>query len=888
MDAPPEKCSKNWCSRAWSLSFNIPAMKHTSIHRVSLLAATIIASSSCQTPQTQTPLAAAKNVYAPPASARAVYNFNPGWKFIKGDVVGAEKPGFNDSAWATVSTPHTYNDADSYQVIISHSGGDRGAYAGIAWYRKHFKLPANAKGGKVFLEFEGLKQAGRFWVNGKSAGKFENGITSCGLDLTDLVNFGGDNIIAVKVDNSNGYKEEATGVGFQWMGRDFDPNYGGLNHDIWLHLTGKVYQTLPLYENLKTTGVYIYPSHFSIAAKSCDVTVEAQVRNESGGRQAVTLSAVVVDASGVVRAKLAGDTSGLAAGETKIIKATGPLAAARFWDVDDPYLYDVYSILTVKGKVVDVNKTYTGFRQAEFKGGAGTGGVWLNGHFAYLSGFAERSVDEWAGLGQAYPDWMHDFNAELMRSTHANYIRWMHISPQRVDVTACDKTGIVEICPAGDKEKDVQGRQWEQRMEVMRDSMIFYRNSPSILFWEAGNTVVTADQMRQMVALRKELDPEGGRAMGTRGDSNDEMNSALTPVSEYYGVMMPQDRRLDQVTSPTAMFRGYSLERRDRAPVIEAEDFREEAARRFWDNYSPPHFGFKKGPNDTWNLNSESFCIAAARRYRDYSINCITNADPPHARWSGYASIYWSDENADGRQDSSEVCRVSGKVDAVRLPKEAYYVYRVMQNPAPDIHIIGHWTYPTGTVKTMYVAANHCQSVELFVNGKSRGVVAMPTNGYIFAFPEIVFEPGVIKAAAMAEGKTVARDEIQTTGEARALKLTAHAGPKGLQADGSDAAFFDVEVVDAQGRRCPTDEARVDFKIAGPAIWRGGYNSGLTNSVNNLYLETECGVNRVAIRSTLGAGAITLTATREGLEPATIEIQSKPVEIKDGLVGIVP
>jgi beta-galactosidase len=107
-----------------------------------------------------------------------------------------------------------------------------------------------------------------------------------------------------------------------------------------------------------------------------------------------------------------------------------------------------------------------------------------------------------------------------------------------------------------------------------------------------------------------------------------------------------------------------------------------------------------------------------------------------------------------------------------------------------------------------------------------------------------------------------------------------------LQADGSDVAFFDVEVVDAQGRRCPTDEARVDFKLDGPAIWRGGYNSGKINSVNNLWLDTECGINRVAIRSTLTPGKITLTATRAGLEPATIQLESKPVEIRDGLIRV--
>ena len=593
-----------------------------------------------------------------------------------------------------VSAPHTYNDVDSYNNFIDHSGGDRRAWTGITWYRKHFKLPAGAKDGKVFLEFEGLKQAGHFWVNGKLVGRFENGVTACGLDLTDFVNFGdADNVIAVKVDNSNNYQEEATGAGFQWMGRAFNPNYGGLNHDIWLHLTGKTYQTLPLYENLKTTGVYIYPSNFSISGKACDVSVEAQVRNESADHQNTTLSAVVVDADGVVRATLEGDTSDLVTGETEVIKVTGHLAAARFWAVDDPYLYDVYSILTVDGKVVDVCKTHTGFRQAEFKGGVGTGGVYINGQFVYLKGYAERAADEWAGLGQAYPDWMHDYTAELLRSTHGNYMRWMHISPQAVDVRACDKAGIVEICPAGDKESDAQGRQWDQRVEVMRDSMIYFRNNPSILFYEAGNTSVTAPQMQQMVALRKELDPNGGRVMGARDGALD--NRSLSSLQEYFGVMMPQDRRLDAQTDPAAIFRGYSLERRDRAPIVEAEDFREEAGRRFWDDFSPPHFGFKKGPNDTWNLNSETFCIQAAGRYYDYFINRISNTDPAHSRWSGYCSIYWTDENADGRQDSSEVCRVSGKVDAVRLPKQLYYVSRVMQSDTPDIHIIGHWTYPT-------------------------------------------------------------------------------------------------------------------------------------------------------------------------------------------------
>ena len=110
--------------------------------------------------------------YQPPASPRATYNFNPDWKFIRQDVPGAEQAAFDDTAWTTVSTPHTWNDVDTYRAFISHSGGERSPmYTGIGWYRKHFKLPASAKDGKVFLEFEGLKQAGRFFVNGRPVGK---------------------------------------------------------------------------------------------------------------------------------------------------------------------------------------------------------------------------------------------------------------------------------------------------------------------------------------------------------------------------------------------------------------------------------------------------------------------------------------------------------------------------------------------------------------------------------------------------------------------------------------------------------------------------------------------------------------------------------------------
>jgi beta-galactosidase len=822
-------------------------------------------------------------------SPRVTYNFNPCWRFIRQDVPGSEAPQFDDSQWQIVSTPHTYNDVDSFDEYATNSG-EAHLYMGPARYRKHFKLPAEAAGNKVFIEFEGLRQAAKFWVNGTLVGKHENGVTPFGLDITDVAHFGDkDNVLAVWITNVVDYKEESTATVFQWESRDFNPNYGGINQNVWLHITGRIYQTLPLLDGLGTTGTYIYATDIDLAGKTATVNVESQVRNESGQDQSVTLTAEVMDAAGAGHGQIEGPSVNVPSGGTVILKASGRTENIDWWSPDNPALYEVGTSLIVDGKGVDVVENITGFRKTAFKGGAGTGGVYINDRFTYLKGYAIRSINEWAAVGGAYPDWMSDFDARMIRGGHGNYIRWMHIAPKPKSVRTCDRAGIVQICPAGDKEADVHDQRWDQRVDVMRKTIVYYRNSPSILFWEAGNNGISAAHMQQMVDLRKELDPDGGRVMGCR-TLND---PATTRIAEYFGVMVGQDRRTEQLTldKPTEQFRAFSYERRDLAPFIETEDFRDEVARRFWDPCSPPDFAATRGPDDNptyWHPTQEDYCLAAARRYNDFWINRICNTDPLHARWSGYASIIWADSNQHGRMHSSAVCRTSGKVDAVRIPKQAYFLYRVMESEQPDIHIIGHWSYPAGTKKTMYVAANNVDSVELFINGRSIGKTSEAADGFIYSFQDVAFSPGTIKAVGYKAGQAAAQHELTTAGDVKAIRLTVHTGPQGLLADGADVAFVDVEAVDAQGNRCPCDEARVDFELTGPGVWRGGVNEGIPGSTNNAYLNTECGINRVFIRSTLTPGTITLTARREGLPSAAVTIEAKPFAVKDGLSEHMP
>jgi len=252
---------------------------------------------------------------------------------------------------------------------------------------------------------------------------------------------------------------------------------------------------------------------------------------------------------------------------------------------------------------------------------------------------------------------------------------------------------------------------------------------------------------------------------------------------------------------------------------------------------------------------------------------------PDQSKWAAYASIYFIDSDADGRQDSSEVCRVSGKIDAVRLPKEIYFVERVMQNEKPDIHIIGHWTYPANTTKTMNVVANNVDSVEFFVNGISRGKGRPAGERLSLCLPQHRVRTGTIKAVGYKGGVAVAQHELKTAGAPAAIKLTPHTAPGGMRADGQDVALIDVEVVDADGERCPTDDARVDFtwsstgravSATGPAIWPAVTTPARPTPPTTSTSTPRAASNRVALRSTVLPGSFTVTARREGLKPATI------------------
>lgn len=789
---------------------------------------------------------------------RVKYNFNPGWKLFVGDPKDAYKPEFNDASWKNITLPRAWNEDDAFKKDIVDLS------TGISWYRKHFKLPASAKGGKVFVEFEGIRQAGDFYVNGKQVGIHENGVTAFGFDITDLVQFGGaDNVIAARIDNDWDYREKATNTKFQWEDRNFNANYGGICKNVFLHITPKLYQTLPLLTHLGTTGVYVHASDFNIKGKSATIHAESEVKNESNTAQQVVYEVSVKDMNGKLVKTFTGNKTAIAPGETKTLKAKAAISGLNFWSWGYGYLYDVTTTLKVNGKPVDVVTTKTGFRKTEFKDGM----IYLNDRVIMVHGYAQRTSNEWPAIGLSVPAWLSDYSNKLMVESGGNLVRWMHIAPWKQDVESCDRVGLIQAMPAGDAERDVTGTRWDQRVAVMRDAIVYNRNNPSIIFYECGNESISEAHMKEMKAVRDQYDPHGGRAIGSR-----EMLDSKE--AEYGGEML--------YTNKSAHI-----------PMWAMEYSRDEGSRKYWDDFTPPYHKDGDGPlykgqsAAAYNRNMESHAVENVKRWYEFWRERPGTGKRVS---SGGVNIIWSETNTHHRGE--ENYRRSGEVDALRIKKQNFYAHQVMWdgwvNPENyRIHIVGHWNYKPGVKKDIYVISS-ADKVELKVNGQSLGYGAK-SDGFVFTFKNVEWKEGNISAVGYsADGKQLCTARINTVGAPVALRLTNIKSPKGFIADGHDLALVEVEVIDAKGNRVPTALNMIDYSLSGPAEWRGGMAMGPGNYVLAKSFPVENGVNRFLVRSTTQPGTVTIKANAEGLKGASITLTSKPFAVEGGLARVLP
>lgn len=865
---------------------------------------------------------------------------------------------YEENNWEEVTLPHTFNDVDLFKDRIQDAGS--GQKRTTSFYRNWLTVPKKHLGQKVILEFEGVRQTCYVYVNGNLAGYYEAGVAPFGFDISKYIQ-GEKNLIAIVSDNTStrnipfcsaetpnkpdvtpgSYifpqesmaKNHPEGINYFWNCNDFNPSVGGLTRPVKVHFKPLVYLTLPLYSNLETKGVYVYGKNLDVKNSQGEVAVSAELRNESKEEVSASLKISLYDQKknlvnsfsskkeiiqpvGLLSSKQSiipedayefskeknqyvpvdslENVTPSASFKVQELNALSAKLPLRFWDINDPYLYNVKVELVVNNQVVDSQVIETGFRKVFYDNQKG---LKINDHVVWLRGYAQRATNEWAACG-IVPEWLKDYDAKLIKESNANHIRFMHVAGSPGDVRAYDRHGIVLTQPAGDKEKENFGRQWNQRVELMRDVLIYFRNHPSIIFWEAGNNSISKEHMKEMRLLKEKIDPYGERFMGCRTlNTEDVVNE-----SEYVGTMLNRHAA-----------RFLSLH----GPVTETEYSREESPRRIWDDFTPPYFdyptkwvgkgGKKQIGTDFYDLTSEDLALANARGYAEFFNDRLQGASKKDL-YSATAALCWTDSAQHGRQSFSENGRMSGRVDPIRLKKQSFDVFSVMQNNQPAIKIIGHWNYPPNTAdnynypekefngefyaetenikrrnplkKTVYVVGSYpVAKVSLFINGKHLKDNDSIEDTFIFSFKDIdVTQSGEIEAIGYDyEGNEICKDKLVTVKQVSKLLAKVQTSPEGFLANGQDIAFIDLSLVDEFGNISPLADNRIDFSITGPGVFLGGYNSGKfvgfnhdDSVIHENHVFAECGINRIFIRSLKTPGEIKITAKVKGLKEVNI------------------
>ena len=397
-------------------------------------------------------------------SGRLVWDFNPEWRFCRGDVKGAEKADFIDTEWEVVTTPHTV------QLMPAEASGCRN-YQGVAWYRKHFVLPKETDGRDVTLHFEAVMGKQKFYLDGQLVKEHEGGYLPITIDLTASgVRPGEEHVLAVMTDNSD---DKSYPPGKKQMTLDF-AYHGGIYRDVWLIAKNKVAITDAVEQNeVAGGGVFVHCE--GVSERQADVVVNTQVKNNGRTPRTVTV-ATDIDGISMKSTKIA-----LKAGEVKTVVQRLTVKNPRLWSPETPYLYSVRTRVSEGKKSLDGGITKIGIRSFEFRGAEG---FFLNGKKYHQLVGANRHQD-FAYVGNALPNSQQWRDAKRLRDAGFTIIRTAHYPQDPSFMDACDELGLFVIVATPGWQYWNKDAGWDEKVhENTRQIIRRDRNHSSVLMWE--------------------------------------------------------------------------------------------------------------------------------------------------------------------------------------------------------------------------------------------------------------------------------------------------------------------------------------------------------------------------------------------------------------------
>ena len=810
----------------------------TCFHRSGLAAAVLAAGlfgpRAAQSDTKAVPRYSTAGFFAIDGSPRQAFDFNPGWRYHKGDLAGAEAVRFDDSAWEVANLPH------GLEINPENASGMRN-YQGPAWYRKRFRLPAGVQGKRVVLHFEAVMGKSDVWVNGEKVAEHFGGYLPFAADITRLVSGSArDNIVAVRADNSDdpdyppGKPQDQ--LDFTYM--------GGIYRDVYLIATAPLHVTHDLLSQT-VAGGGVFAGVKDVSGSSADLEIRTEVVNEEAAARDFTLRTILEDAGGKELARQE-ETASLQPKASRQFVQPMAVADVRLWHPDDPYLHFIRTEVVRDGKVVDSLRTRFGIRLFEMRGEQG---FFVNkkyiGH--KLSGVNRHQ--DYVYVGNALPNSGQWRDAKLLREGGSNVVRAAHYPLDPAFMDACDELGIlVTVATPGWQFFNAKDPAFEQRIKQDTRAMVRRdRNRPAVFLWETALN----ETGNQPLAMLKEL------------------HQIVHSEFPFPGAFTVTDANLAR----QAGFDFY---------YGAAADGKNSFTREYGDQV------------DNWT--SQNSLVRINREWGEEPLlsQLLTRVNglatvyssPPQrlgaALWAGI------DHQRGYHPDPIR----GGLLDLYRIPRYAYYLFKSQYDPTfklpgiatgPMVHIAHELTQlSAGDV----IVLTNCEEVRLTWLGKVVATQKPEASYQALPHPPVIFKNvfnfrglGLgsrlntsqmeMVAEGLIGGQVAVREVRKYPERSSGVKLELDDAGIGVTADGSDFVPVRAYIVDNKGIPKVLDSSYVTFAVTGPASIIGD------GSTHANPMKAEFGIATVLIRAGNTPGEIHVRATCKGYTPDELSFESK-------------